>query len=450
MRSTKQLISTIALNEGMNFISKNPTENLSKIIKWAEKLAVLEEHKQIVKLFGGLAIDHNNNWYKLMMRFINDLDINLRKKFVINFFVNAGMAGAPILEKMRIKYNANIPWAILFDPTAACNLKCIGCWAAEYEKCDSLSNELMDRIVREGKELGTYMYVLSGGEPLVRKNDIIKLCEKHSDCIFLSFTNATMVDEDFAKEMQRVGNLILAISVEGYEKETDMRRGKGTFKKIMNAMDILKRYGLGFGFSTCYHSKNAEVVGSEEYLDFLIDKGCMFGWYFTYMPLGKDAVIDLIVSPEQREYLYHQVRKFRNTKPIFLLDFWNDGDYVDGCIAGGRNYLHINARGDVEPCAFIHYSNVNIKDVSLLDALKSPIMMQYKENQPFNKNHLRPCPLLDNPDKLKQIVKKANAHSTQPVDLESVDDLTDKCQEVSKKWGPVADKLNMEAMEKVN
>lgn len=123
------------------------------------------------------------------------------------------------------------------------------------------------------------------------------------------------------------------------------------------------------------------------------------------------------------------------------MDFWNDGEYVNGCIAGGRNYLHINANGDVEPCAFIHYSNVNINDVSLLDALKSPLFMQYKEHQPFNNNHLRPCPLLDNPDILKEMVLEADAESTQPEDKEDVVDLTDKCQDVAKNWAVTADKL---------
>jgi MoaA/NifB/PqqE/SkfB family radical SAM enzyme len=210
-------------------------------------------------------------------------------------------------------------------------------------------------------------------------------------------------------------------------------------------MDILKKYGVGFGFSTCYHRYNTEEVGSEEYVDFMIEKGCLFGWYFTYMPLGKDADLNLLVTPEQRKYMYHQIRGLREQKPIFLMDFWNDGEYVGGCIAGGRNYLHINANGDVEPCAFIHYSNVNINDMSLLEALKSPLFMEYKKNQPFNKNHLRPCPLLDNPEKLKEMVHRSNAYSTQPIDKESVDDLTAKCENVAKEWGKTADKLWVES-----
>lgn len=441
MKGAKQFISAAVVNQGIKYIEKDPIENFPKLINWAEKLVIQDNHKKAVQNFRRWYNDEDNNWGQLMRRVLTDIHPNVRKKFLINYIVNSGIYGLPYAAKLKEKYNCNIPWAVLMDPTAACNLKCTGCWAAEYNKGDSMSYELLDRIIKEGKELGIYMYIFSGGEPLVRKDDIIKLCEKHDDCMFLAFTNATLVDEKFSKEMTRVGNLLLAISVEGFEKENDMRRGEGTYQQVMEAMDILKKDGNGFGFSACYHSKNTDIIGSDEYVDLMVEKGCLFGWYFTYMPLGKDAALDLLVTPEQREFMYHKIRKMRKEKPIFLMDFWNDGEYVNGCIAGGRNYLHINANGDVEPCAFIHYSNVNINDVSLLDALKSPLFMQYKEHQPFNNNHLRPCPLLDNPDILKEMVLEADAESTQPEDKEDVVDLTDKCQDVAKNWAVTADKL---------
>lgn len=441
MKTTKQLISTKLMKEGVKYVEKNPMQNIPKLLKWAEKIATKEWHKEAIETFRDIMNDPENNNYKLIERVTSEVSPNVLKKFLINYFVNAGMVGNPIIDSMKVKHDCNIPWAILMDPTAACNLKCTGCWASEYNKADSLSNDTLNRIIEEGKELGIYMYIFSGGEPLVRKHDLIEIAREHNDCMFLAFTNATLVDEEFAKQLEEVGNFMLAISIEGFEEETDMRRGKGTYQKVISAMKILKEHGIGFGFSTCYHKYNTDVIGSEEYIDYMIELGCLFGWYFTYMPLGKDAVLDLLAQPEQREYMYHQVRKFRTTKPIFLMDFWNDGEYVNGCIAGGRNYLHINAKGDVEPCAFIHYSNVNINEASLLDALNSPIFMEYRKNQPFNNNHLRPCPLLDNPDMLKDMVHKSKAYSTQPLDEEPVDDLTDKCQDISKEWAEKADEL---------
>lgn len=220
-----------------------------------------------------------------------------------------------------------------------------------------------------------------------------------------------------------------------------MRRGQGTYQKVIKAMQILKNEGLAFGASVCYHSKNVEEVCSPEYIQFLVDSGCLFVWYFTYMPLGVDAVPELMVSAEQRKTAYRLIREARNTKPIFALDFWNDGEYVQGCIAGGRHYLHINANGDVEPCAFVHYSNVNIKECSLLDALKSPLFMEFYHGQPWNDNHLRPCPILDNPGKIKAAVERSGAHSTEMLAPESVDDLIAKTIPAAKAWAPVADEI---------
>ena len=450
MAKVKQLVSTKIINEGLKYIEKDPMENLDKLLIWSENMIKRENHKEIHQRFTEIVDNPNSNWYQLIERYFEELSPATRQKFMVNFMLNSGIVGIPTQYKMQEKYNCNVPWAILIDPTSACNLKCTGCWAAEYDKTDSLSYETLDRVINEGKNLGIYMYIYSGGEPLVRKDDLIKLAEEHDDCFFLSFTNATLVDEEFAKKLGEIGNFGLAISVEGFEEETDMRRGKGTYNKVIKAMDLLKKEGVAFGFSTCYHKYNTESVGSEEYLDFLIDKGCMFGWYFTYMPIGKDAVTDLLVTSEQREYMYHKIREMRKKKPIFIMDFWNDGEYVNGCIAGGRRYLHINASGDVEPCAFIHYSNVNINDISLLEGLQSQLFMEYKENQPFNENHLRPCPLLDNPEYIRDMVNKSKAHSTQPIDKENVEDLVKKTEEVAKKWAPTAENLWQKSLENKN
>jgi MoaA/NifB/PqqE/SkfB family radical SAM enzyme len=327
------------------------------------------------------------------------------------------------------------------DPTSACNLHCIGCWAAEYGNKMSMSYETLDNIIKQGKDLGVYFFIYSGGEPLVRKADIIRLCEKHNDCQFLAFTNGTLIDETFADEMLRVKNFTPAISIEGFEEATDSRRGEGTYQAVIRAMDILKRKKLIFGASLCYTKYNTDVIGSEEFFDFMIDKGVKYAWFFTYMPVGADAVPDLMATAEQREFMYRQVRRFREMKPLFTMDFWNDGEYAGGCIAGGRRYLHINAAGDVEPCAFTHYADSNIYKKTLLEALQSPLFMQYYKNQPFNDNHLRPCPLLDNPERLIEVVEAAGAVSTDFIKPEDVQDLSAKCVNAAENWAVTADRL---------
>ena len=166
----------------------------------------------------------------------------MRKAFFTNFITNASLKGSALQEEVAEKNNCNVPWAILLDPTSACNLHCTGCWAAEYGHKLNLSLETIDSIIRQGKEMGTYMYIYTGGEPLVRKKDLIKICEMHPDCEFLSFTNGTLIDEEFCQEMLRVKNFVPAISLEGFEDANDSRRGQGVYEKVMHAMDLLKAH----------------------------------------------------------------------------------------------------------------------------------------------------------------------------------------------------------------
>ena len=139
--------------------------------------------------------------------------------------------------------------------------------------------------------------------------------------------------------------------------------------------------------------------------------------------------------------MYRRIREFRRTKPLFTMDFWNDGEFVGGCIAGARSYLHINANGDIEPCAFIHYADSNIRDKTLIEAYKSPLFMAYHNGQPFNCNHLRPCPLLDNPEALRRMVHESGAVSTDCEAPEDVDELTAKCRDKAEKWAVKAAEL---------
>ncbi len=440
MRSLKESASAFAIKQALKYARKDPDKNLMKILELVEAADRRKVNRVTYASLHKTLNDPNNNWTVFFKNILRDIDPEIIEKLV-PVLLNIAMNSYDLRTAAIEKYKCNIPWAVLMDPTAACNLQCTGCWAAEYGKGSNLSYEVLSRIVNEGKQLGTFMYIFSGGEPLVRKDDIIKLCEANPDCAFLAFTNGTLVDEAFVKELKRVGNFVLAFSIEGYEDATDMRRGKGTYQKVIHAMSLLKEAGIPFGYSACYHSKNVEEVCSSEYIDFLIDKGCLFAWYFTYMPVGKDAVVDLVATADQRKRAYELIRKARNEKPIFLMDFWNDGEYVQGCIAGGRHYLHINANGDVEPCAFVHYSNVNIKDCSLIEALQSPLFMEYYKGQPWNNNHLRPCPVLDNPEAIKAAVERSGAHSTEMLAPESVDDLIAKTKPFALKWAPVADAI---------
>ncbi len=440
MKNVKTTLTKFGLTKAFDHLYKDPEPNLRRLMDWADKFSG-GRYPGPRKLIREAIEDPNNPYHPFVRHVINDLDPEVLKLLAVNFFINANLTSAPLQEELRKKYNCNIPWAILLDPTSACNLKCTGCWAAEYGNKLNLTYDEIDDIIRQGKELGVYFYIYTGGEPLVRKDDILRLCEKHNDCIFLSFTNGTLIDEAFADEMLRVKNFIPSISLEGFEEATDSRRGDGVYQKALNAMKILHDRKLVYGVSCCYTSVNYESITSKEYWDMLIEMGAYFVWYFHYMPVGNDASVDLMPTPEQRMEVLHKIRKYRLKKPLFSIDFQNDGEYIGGCIAGGRRYLHINANGDVDPCVFIHYSDSNIREKTLLEVLQSPLFMAYHDGQPFNDNMLKPCPMLENPDELRRMVKETGAKSTDIQSPEHVDHLCDKCVPYADAWTPAAQEL---------
>lgn len=427
----------------LKYIDKAPQKNLLKILNVAERHFKMFPPENFVKMKA--AVKSGNNCYMtLAENILKDVDRGLVKSLLLSMGVHAGYYGTKTVRANRDKYGCNIPWVILFDPTSACNLHCKGCWAAEYGHTLSLSLDEMRSIVKQGREMGTHFYMLTGGEPLIRKADVITLASENPECTFLIYTNATLVDKKLCDDIKRCGNITLALSIEGSEESNDDRRGDGAYARTVEAMKLLKEEKILFGISICYTRKNVEFVTSDDFLDKMIDLGVKYAFYFNYMPVGHDADKELIPTPSQRKYMYYFMKKMRNSKtgkPMFVMDFQDDGEYVGGCIAGGRNYFHINSNGDIEPCVFVHFSDSNIRTDTLLDALKKPLFMAYRKGQPFNDNHLMPCPMLENPEKLRAIIKETGAKSTDLIVSEDVEALCSRCDDFSKAWKPVAEEI---------
>ena len=442
----KHSIQNRTIRKAMNYLEDNPEENIPKLMELMDRISpeglFVGQRNSFRK-----AIEEKNNWYDLILR-VYQIDAGIRKRSLQNFIINATLNGGVLQKSLSEKYNCNIPWAILFDPTSACNMHCKGCWASEYGNHMNLPYDVMDSIVNQGKHLGTYIYLFTGGEPLIRKKGIIRLCEEHPDCMFMAFTNGTLIDDSFCEEMLRLKNLLMAISLEGFEHTNDARRGEGSYQKIKSKMEMLKEYGIPFGVSTCYTSQNIDDVSSDEYYEMMIESGAFFVWFFHYMPVGGDADTRLLPSPAQREKMYVSIQKYRQTKPIFTIDFQNDGKYAGGCIAGGRKYIHINANGDIEPCAFIHYSDSNIHDVSLLEAYRRPLFMAYHDRQPFNENMFKPCPMLENPECIEEIIRNTAVVNTDTIHPENIMQLCDKTRPYAAAWNDTAERLWAEMSEK--
>lgn len=281
-----------ALNAAIDYLLADPEKNMPKAMEAVNKYDPAGIFPAQRQAFAN-TIGNETNWYQLLLK-VAHLNPEMIGGLLKTFVADANFLAWGKQERMRAKYGCNIPWAILLDPTSACNLHCLGCWATDYGHKLNLTFEDIDSIVCQGKELGVHVYIHTGGEPLVRKDDVIALCRKHPDCAFLCFTNAMLIDEKFCQDMIEVKNFIPAISAEGFEETTDARRGRGTYKRIQHGMDLLRSHSLPFGVSTCFTSQNASAVCTEEYFDWMIEQGALFCWIFTYMPVGTDAPTALV------------------------------------------------------------------------------------------------------------------------------------------------------------
>jgi len=366
------------------------------------------------------------------------------KHGAINFLTDALFYKAKAREEFERKSGFSPPLLLVISPTMRCNLRCKGCYAGMYSKSDDLPEEVMDRIITEAKEMGIYFMVISGGEPFYYK-PLMDIFQKHNDVTFQMYTNGTLIDKEMAGKIVELGNVIPCISVEGYQKETDERRGEGVYSKVIQAMDNLKEAGALFGFSATVTRFNSDLLTSEEFVDFYTeDKGCFIGWYFQYMPIGTRPSLELMTTPEQRMQRLERINRIRREKQVLISDFWCDGPLVGGCMAGGHNYLHINQNGDVEPCVFAHFAVDNIKDKTLAEALNSDFFRAIKERRPYHPNLLRPCMIIDHPYVLRECVAQCGAHATHPEAEGILTELAPDLDEYGEEFGRLADKVWME------
>jgi radical SAM protein with 4Fe4S-binding SPASM domain len=388
-----------------------------------------------------------------------------RKVLVKNFFLPWVLMDKQKIRERLEKEGFEAPWFFVISPLKYCDLSCPGCYALADKGRTMLDFKLLNRIVDDAQKLGIRFLTISGGEPFIycdERNDktILDFFRANRDIYFQVYTNGTsLVDKELAEKelslkaekgdekakaaLKRIrkaatrntrlygmenivpylawlGNVAPAISQEGFEKETDGRRGEGMYKVIENARKNLTRHGVLHGFSITYTRNNADVLTDERLIDELIAQDVSFGWFFVYIPKGRDPDLNLVPTPEQRVRLREFVWKQRNEKPIFIGDFWNDGPWVGGCIAGGRKYFHIRADGKVTPCVFADFSIGHIeKDFyqrgkTLRDVIQHPAFRYIRKRQLDIDNKCTPCCIIDNPEILRDTVRKFNLEPALP------------------------------------
>ncbi len=357
-------------------------------------------------------------------------------------FIRYSESSRQSIDKFRDKYGELPPSFIVFAPTQKCNLECIGCYAASGVNTPAtIPYPYVDRVVGEVHDLfGGRFITISGGEPFTYKSEgktLLDIFQKYNDMFFMVYTNGTLISEEVAGQLARSANVTPAISVEGFEKETDQRRGQGTFRKILKAFENLRKAGVPFGISVTATSKNTDILLTDEFYDFYFkEQGASYMWQFQIMPIGRGKdELELMVSPEKRLQLFRKWEKLLAEKKYCVADFWNSGMLTRGCIAYGRGggYFYVDWHGNVTPCAFIPYYVDNIYDLynngrTLPDALFSDFMKNGRKwqleyglgNRHKPGNWLMPCSIRDHYEIFRNSVLTENAKPEDRAALEAL------------------------------
>jgi len=418
---------------GLIFVLPNIPDD--KLLNFAEKFVTSVKWPDGQEFIRTLILQIKNR--------LPELHKNVRRG-AINFLTDALFYKSRVREAYEKEHGYSPPLLLVISPTMRCNLKCVGCYAGMYSKKDDLPKEVLDRVLTEAKEMGIYFIVISGGEPFYYK-PIMDIFKKHHDITFQVYTNGTLIDRKLAGQIAELGNVIPCISVEGFKEETDARRGEGVYSKVVQAMDNLKEAQALFGFSATVTRYNSDMLTSEDFVDYYMDeKGCFIGWYFQYMPIGTRPSLELMTTPEQRIQRLERITRMRQEKRALISDFWCDGPLVGGCLASGRQYLHINQNGDVEPCVFVHFAVDNIKDKSLSESLESDFFCSIRDRAPYHPTLLRPCMIIDHPYVLRECVAECGAHPTHPEAEGIVKDLAPDLDAYGEEYGRMADEVWME------
>ena len=314
-------------------------------------------------------------------------------------------------RKLRVEAEGrgdHIPPFLIASITSQCNLHCKGCYARGNQACvdieaqDQLSDQQWLQIFDEAKEIGIGFILLAGGEPFMRP-DIIQEAGKIPEIIFPIFTNGTMINDDYVKLFIKYRNLIPILSIEGNEKYTDERRGTGVYQKLIYAMDIMKSKKILYGTSVTVTKQNLNEVTTTGFLDKLYSRGCKVVFLIEYVPISKDTEY-MAFENKEREILKEKIVDLRNTyEDMIFISFPGDEKTSGGCLAAGRGFFHINSHGGAEPCPFSPYSDTNLKNVTLKEAINSPLFKKLRDSDLLMEEHSGGCVLFEREEQVKNL-----------------------------------------------
>ena len=361
------------------------------------------------------------------------------ERFTGSFLQGLVLDRKSTVEAGRAQLGRVPPVTLVLNPTMRCNLRCTGCYSYTFDRTADMDRALFERVLTEAREMGIRLIVITGGEPYLYP-ELEDVFARFPDLIFMTYTNGQHLDAARVARLAELGNVWPAVSVEGFEQETDERRGKGVYAELIAAMARMREQGVMFGISATPTRHNTEVLADDRFLDHYIDQGALFGWMFSYMPVGRQPDPGLMPLPEQRDRLRRKSLEWHRSRAFFLGDFWNDGAMCGGCLSASR-YAYVTPDGWVQPCTFVHFATHNLNQHSLRAIFESQFFRSIRDRQPYSQNLLRPCKIIDHPEVLREVVAECGARATCPGAEAIVSDpmLREFLDGYSRKYGALAD-----------
>jgi MoaA/NifB/PqqE/SkfB family radical SAM enzyme len=287
-----------------------------------------------------------------------------------------------------------------------CNYNCIGCYSQERATDNELTTNELDTLFSEAVKLGIYAVVVTGGEPLLR-TDMLDLIEKYRGLLFVLITNGALVTPEIAGRIALSSNVITLVSLEGQPHHTEERRGGGSHKIALRALELLKEAKACYGFSTTVTRENCWYVSSDDFIDEMIWRGCSIGYLVEYVPCGPKALPELVPDREERVAIRKRVLDLRNRKPLVLVHFPDDEYGSDNrCSAAGIASFHINSQGDIEPCPFVSISRENIRQSGLIGAFRSSFFSEIRADPELLRRKEYACAMFEHRNAIKEIASR--------------------------------------------
>jgi MoaA/NifB/PqqE/SkfB family radical SAM enzyme len=405
----------------LGLAGKISNKNLLRILDALERLGSTDWHRRGFAAIRGM-IEDDHSGIQAVRRILQKANPQARAALLNNLLLGSLLVGYRKRLDFYNRHGAAPPGTLMISPTVRCNLRCYGCYAATHESGHELSRPEVEGLIRDAALAGTNFILFLGGEPFMVPW-LLDVVEEFPGTAFQIYTNGLLIDDAKVERLAALGNAAVTIGIDGFEEETDGRKGKGAFRGALAVMRKLSDAGVLVGFSTMVSRRNFDEIYSDAFIDTMIENGAGYAWMAVALPQGRACKEQhLIPTLEQKAQIRGKIQDLRRRKPILLIDFYGDAGVTEGCAAGTLT-LHVNANGDVEPCVLFPFAVDNIREKTFTEIIRSDFFRGIKAVRERYPRGDQTCLWVHKPRDVLDVVRRSGARDTSKGAMEQLHEL---------------------------